>query len=103
MSRRLKVVLLVTILIVIVLGTVPFVLQYFAIAAFSAGSFDYSGARITPDVIKLCPAYVQVGGARIIHVRNNEGMTGGQMTIQFELPADQLAAFLAESPFKDAN
>lgn len=39
---------------------------------------------------------------RILHVRNDEGMTGGQFTISFELSADQLAAFLAESNFKGA-
>lgn len=103
MSRRLKVVLLVTVLIVVALGAVPFCLQHFGVAVLSTGNFDYSGARITPDVIKLCPAYVRVGDARILHVRNNEGMTGGQMMIQFELPSSQLAAFLADSPFKDAD
>ncbi len=103
MSRRFQVVLLVTAFTVIVLGSIWFVLQYFASVALSAGSFDYSGAQITPDVIKLhCPTYGVMEGARFLHVRNLEGMTGGQFTIQFELPANQLAAFLAESPFKDA-
>jgi len=104
MSRRLKVVLLFTVLTGIVLGSVPFVLQYFAFAAVSAGSFDYSGGQVTPDVIKLhCPAYGRIEDARILHVRNDEGMTGGQFTIQFELPANRLTAFLAGSPFEDAS
>ncbi len=101
MSRRRKVVLLVTALAVIVLGAVLFVLPYFAFVGLNVGSFDYSGEQITPEVIKRhCPAYETIYGARILHVRNDEGMTGGQMTIKFELPAHQLAAFLADSPFK---
>jgi len=48
-----------------------------------------------------CPAYARIDGARVLHIRNVEGMTGGQMTIQFELPASRLPAFFAASPLRD--
>lgn len=69
---------------------------------FGGGSFEYSGSRITPDVRKLCPAYVTIEGAKVLHIKNTEGMTGGQMTVAFELPPDRLPTFLAGSPLKDA-
>ena len=100
MSRRLQVFLLVTVLFVAALGLVPYVISD---AALNVGSFDYSRTRVTPDVIGLCPGYVKTGGGRIIHVRNDEGMTGGRMTIQLELSADRLAEFLAVSPFRDVT
>jgi hypothetical protein len=100
MSRSLKAVLVVTIVIVIAVALVTVVFQ----VALDSWSTDYSGARITPDIIRhYCPAYVTLEGARILHVRNNEGMTGGQTTIQFELPANQLPVFLENSPFEEAR
>jgi len=99
-----KVVLLVASLVVVVPAAFMLVLQNFAFIGLNAGSFDYSGAKITPEVIKRhCPQYETAYGARILHVRNDEGMTGGQFTIKFELPAHQLTAFLSDSPFKGKN
>jgi len=99
-----KVVLSVASLAAVSLAVVLLVLPHFAFFSVNAGSFDYSGEQITSEVIKRhCPAYETAYGARILHVRNDEGMTGGQFTIKFELPADQLPAFLADSAFKGSD
>jgi hypothetical protein len=69
----------------------------------SAGSFDFGGALVTPDVIdRYCPAYLRMEGVRIRHIKNIDGMTGGQMTVQFELPAHKLPGWIENSPLKGA-
>ncbi|MEQ1853691.1 MAG: hypothetical protein ABMA01_19115 [Chthoniobacteraceae bacterium] len=101
MSRPLKTVLVVAAFIVVIVGVATFVFQRFTL---HADTFEYSGARITPDVVtRFCPAYARTEGARILHIHHIEGMNGGQTTIQLELPANQLQTFLAASPIKEAS
>jgi hypothetical protein len=100
MSKRLQIFLLFTVLLVVALGLA---LYFASEAARNGASFDHSGTQITPDIIKRCPGYVQTGGGRIIRVSNDEGMNGGMMMIQLELSGDQLATFLADSPFRDGR
>jgi hypothetical protein len=79
------------------------VLGYLALALwithlFSAGSFDVSGKEASGH----CPSYMRGLDANVIRARNSEGMTGGTLTIQLELPSAKFDEFLAGSPFRNS-
>lgn len=101
MSKALKTVLATT---AILVGMGVVALFVFLRFTLQADISEYSGAHITPDVVaRFCPAYARIEGAHILHIHHVEGMTGGQTTIQLELPATQLQTFLAASPIKEAS
>ena len=62
---------------------------------------DYTGSKLTPEIIQQFTSDLPLPPkTRVLHIHDFETMSGGETTVQFELPPGALSHFLKSSRFK---
>ena len=62
---------------------------------------EYAGSKLTAQIIQQFASEIPLPPrARVLHIHDFETMSGGETTVQFELPPSALPRFLKDSHFK---
>ena len=62
---------------------------------------EYTGSKLTAEIIQQFTSDLPLPPkTHVLHIHDFETMSGGEITVQFELPPDALSRFLKGSGFK---